>query len=339
MNNILVVGAGFSGVTIARELAECGYDVTIVDSKSHIGGHCYDYEDATGIRVHKYGPHIFHTSNDKVIDWLSRFTDWIDYEHRVVAELDNGALVPFPPNSETVQTVKPEKVLDTFYRPYSEKMWGMPLERISPKIIQRVPIRQDAEDRYFPKEKFQKLPKQGYTALISNILSHDRIEVKLQTPFKKGMVSDYGHIFNSMSIDDFFDYKFGYLPYRSIKFHEETHKTEFLTTHPVINYTDSLKFTRHTEWKNFPGHGANSQMTVVTYEEPCDFRDNSFQRYYPVVDPDGKNKHLYEKYRSQTPSNMTFIGRCGMYVYIDMDQAVSAALSTARKFLEKKNHE
>jgi UDP-galactopyranose mutase len=333
MKNILVVGAGLSGVTIARQLADHGYHVTVIDQKSHVGGHCFDYKDTTGIRVHKYGPHIFHTSNSRVIDWLSSFTEWVNYEHRVVAELESGQLVPFPPNLDTIKFVKQDRILDTFYRPYSEKMWGIPLEEINPKILERVPIRQDFDDRYFPKSAFQKLPKYGYTQLVSNILDHRQIDIKLQTPYAKCMSSCFDFVFNSMSIDEFFDYKYGYLPYRSIKFHQKVYKKKNLTKFPVVNYTHDLNFTRRTEWKNFPNHGANSLLTLVTNEEPCDFRDNDFHRYYPVTDPHGENRRLYEKYRSESPDNMRFIGRCGMYVYIDMDQAVSSSLSISHKFI------
>ena len=332
MKNILVVGAGFSGVTIARELADSGHNITVIDKKDHVGGHCHDYLHSTGIRVHKYGPHIFHTSNIKVFNWLSRFTEWVDYEHRVVARLETGETVPFPPNKETLKHVNAEKILDTFYRPYSEKMWGMKLEQVSPNILERVPIRHDFEDRYFPSAKFQKLPKHGYTALFEKILAHNSINLFLETPFAKNMLDSYDFVFNSMPIDEFFNYSFGYLPYRSIIFHQQIKEVDRLTPHPVINYTNNLKYTRHTEWKNFPGHGANCEKTIVTYEEPCDFQQNNFERYYPVKDINGENRKLYQKYNSGTPVNMKFIGRCGSYVYIDMDQAVSSALAIARKF-------
>lgn len=158
----LVVGAGFAGATAARILADKGHYVTVIDQRSHIGGNAYDYVDnKTGIRIHHYGPHIFHTSNQKVIDFLSRFTEWLPYEHRVSAQLDNGILVDFPPNQKTIQIVDQSKIIETFYRPYSEKMWGQKLEDIDPDILNRVMIRKDYEDRYFPKDTFQFMPKIG----------------------------------------------------------------------------------------------------------------------------------------------------------------------------------
>lgn len=250
----------------------------------------------------------------------------------MVAKLKTGETVPFPPNKETLKYINEEKILDTFYRPYTEKMWGMKLEQVSPNIIKRVPMRDDFEDRYFPKAKFQKLPKHGYTALFEKILAHGSISLCLETPFTKKMISSYDFIFNSMPIDEFFNYRYGYLPYRSIIFHHQIKEVKQITPHPVVNYTDKLKYTRHTEWKNFPEHGNNLNKTIVTYEEPCDFKKNNFERYYPVKDINGKNQKLYRKYNSETPGNMKFIGRCGSYAYIDMDQAISSALSTARKY-------
>lgn len=333
-NTILIVGSGLSGATIARELAENGFHVVVIDRKDHIAGHCYDYNLENGIRVHKYGPHIFHTSNETVISWLSRFTTWIDYEHKVVARLDDGKLVPFPPNKATLESVEYTNLVDTFYRPYTEKMWGKTLEELNPKILRRVPIRNDHEDRYFPNDKFQKLPEHGYTQLIDNILDHSSIEVRLNTPFNKDEHSHYFHIFNSMPIDEYFEFRFGELPYRSIKFHHTVFDQRSKSSHAVINFTDTDKFTRETEWKNFPGHGENIHETIVTKEEPCDYRDNNYERYYPVNDAAGENRATYQKYKELTPEKMTFIGRCGQYVYIDMDQAVSSSLGLSRKFLE-----
>ncbi len=333
----LIIGAGLSGATIARQLADNNYEVTLIEKRAHIAGNCFDYEDKkTNIRLHKYGPHIFHTSNKKVFQWLSRFTEWVDYEHKVLAEINSGKLVPFPPNLKTLEYVKPTDLVNTFYRPYSEKMWGLDLEEINPEIIKRVPIRDDYEDKYFPLDRFQKLPKKGYTSLIKNILSHNLIDIKLSTPFEQDMLNHYDHIFNSMPIDEFFNYKFGFLPYRSIKFHNQIYKSKNLTPYPVINYTNNSIYTRHTEWKNFPSHGLNKKLTIVTKEEPCDFRSNNYERYYPIVDKRGLNYKLYKKYKAHVPKNMTFIGRCGMYVYINMDQAVSSSLTICKNFINKK---
>lgn len=333
---ILVIGAGISGCVVARELADHGYEVSIIDRRDHVAGNCYDYVSDLGIRVHKYGPHIFHTSNWTVVDWLSRFCEWIDYEHKVVAMLDDGRLVPFPPNRETLRYVTPEKLADVFYRPYTEKMWGLPIEELNRNIINRVPTRDDGEDRYFPKDAFQKLPNDGYTSMVNQILDHPSIEVHLKTAFDKSMEQHYAHVFNSMAIDEYFDFIHGELPYRSIIFHHEVIEAPRVTVHPVINYTDDSRFTRVTEWKNFTGHGDHEGRTLITHEEPCDFRDNGHERYYPVKDSAGKNAAIYGRYKAMTPDHITFIGRCGQYVYLNMDQAVSSALASSRRFIARR---
>lgn len=336
---ILVVGAGLYGATVARQLAEAGFSITIIDKKPHVGGHVFDYTHDTGIRIHKYGPHIFHTSNRRVIDWVSRFGEWVDYEHRVVAKLKTGRLVPFPPNADTLNFVPKNKIIDTFYRPYSEKMWDMKLEEVNSQILNRVPTRTDREDRYFPKCLFQKIPLHGYTHMVENILDHPLIRVHLEVNFTVDEhYGNFHHIFSSQPIDEFFKFKYGRLPYRSIKFHHNILNKNYQTKHTVINYTDNSPFTRQTEWKNFPNHGANEHITIVTIEEPCDYMQNNFERYYPVIDIDGCNRSLYHKYALETPTNMTFIGRCGLYVYIDMDQAISSALSLTDRFIKSQNH-
>jgi len=171
--------------------------------------------------------------------------------------------------------------------------------------------------------------------LLKIFLITKKIKIKLNFAFDKKLAGDFYNVINYMPIDEYFNYKFGQLPYRSIKFHHELHNISQLSKHPVVNYTDKSVFTRHTEWKNFPNHGDSKNQTLVTREEPCDYRENNFERYYPVIDMDGKNRKLYQKYKNIIPDNMTFIGRCGMYVYINMDQAVSSSLSLSKKFISK----
>ena len=332
---ILVVGCGLAGSVIARQLAEAGFKIDILDKRDHIAGNCYDYEDQHGIRIHKYGPHIFHTSNQRVVCWLSNFTDWIDYDHKVKAVLQDGSLVPFPPNQETLEWVEKDKLLDVFYRPYSEKMWGERLEAIDPSILSRVPVREDREDSYFPSDTFQKLPKLGYSHLVANILDHKRINVQLNHAFSKSLEDEYFHVFNSMPIDEYYDFKYGELPYRSVKFHMMYHQQRALYPVSVVNFTDAGLYTRATEWKNFPGHGQIDDVTAITLEEPCDYKENNFERFYPVKDSAGTNRARYRLYANLPRRNMTFIGRCGMYVYIDMDQAVSSSLATSKDFLDR----
>ena len=330
---ILVVGAGFYGSTMARVLAENNFKVDVIDKRDHIAGNAYDLELESGIKIHKYGPHIFHTKNKEVVDWLSRFTEWIPYKHKVKAMLSSGDLVTLPVNNETIRIVGLENILDTFYKPYTKKMWGIDPDKLDQNILKRVPVRKDDNEYYFPDDKFQGLPKNGYSALISSMLDHKNISIKLKRAFTYRLMGNYFHIFNSMPIDEFFNYKYGFLPYRSIKFHNVTLPCSKIFPVSVVNFTNTSPYTRVTEWKNFPNHGINENETILTYEEPCDFKDNDFERYYPIRDLSNKNVSLYKKYQQETPANMTFIGRCGLYVYIDMDQAVSSALALSKKFL------
>ena len=328
----LIVGAGLSGAVIARELAEQGHSITVIDKRDHIGGNCADYVNDHGIRVHRWGPHIFHTSNMKVVEWLSRFTEWVPYQHKVKALLSDGRYATLPVNRETKEMVGEENVLDIFFRPYTRKMWGKELEELDPSIMQRVPIRDDDNELYFPNDAFQAMPKDGYTVMFENILNHENIHVQLGIEFDKGMELEYDHVFNSMPIDVYFDTCYGELPYRSIRFHTTTEEFVKSLPTPTVNFTDDGPYTRVTEWKLYPNHGSNDRLSTFTREEPCDYRDNNMERYYPVKDLDGANREIYRRYRELVPDNVTFIGRCGQYVYIDMDMAVSNTLSLVSRF-------
>ena len=335
MSKILVVGAGMSGAVIARELAEAGHKITVIDKRDHVGGNCFDYVNEHGIRVHKYGPHIFHTNNKEVVDWLGRFTEWVPYQHKVKALLKDGRYVTLPVNKETKEIVGEENVIDTFIRPYTKKMWDKDIEELDPSILQRVPIRDDMNELYFPNDEYQFMPKDGYTVMFENILIHENITVNLGVNYDKDLNEEFDFIFNSMPIDQYFGYCHGELPYRSIKFHDVVVPCPRLLPVPCVNFTHSGPYTRMTEWKNFPNHGENDEVTVITYEEPCDYKDNDFERYYPVKDLNGQNRDIYRLYRDMTPPNMEFIGRCGMYVYIDMHQAVASSLATAKRYLNE----
>lgn len=331
----LVVGAGLSGAVIARELAEhTSANISVIDIRNHIAGNAYDYKNEHGIIIHKYGPHIFHTSNLRVVNYLSRFTKWTAYHHKVKAKVGDR-LFTLPPNSETRSQMSDEQIIETFYRPYSEKMWGMKLEELNPDIIGRVPVREDLNDLYFPKDVFQAFPKNGYTALVENILDHDRISIRLELGFSKEMELEYDHIFNCMPIDEYYDYRFGELPYRSIKFHTVDLPLSDYQKFPTINFTDTSRITRVTEWKKYPRGGANNNWTTVTFEEPCSYKDNNYERYYPVKDKAGKYRKVYEKYANISNSKVTFTGRTGLYLYLNMDQAVANSLSLVNKYLRR----
>jgi UDP-galactopyranose mutase len=335
MGDILVVGAGFSGATIANTLAENGHTVHVIDKRNHIAGNAYDFTNEIGIRVHQYGPHIFHTNNSSIFNYLQRFGDWVEYHHRVKAILSDGRLVTLPPNKETAKIIGKENIIDVLYRPYTKKMWDLEIEEIDPKIIQRVAIREDENELYFPNDQFQFMPKDGYTEIIRNMLSHKRITVDLNYEFKKIETINYKHTFNSMPIDEYYDFKFGRLPYRSIKFHSTNIPLPKIQDYPTINLTNNGKFTRVTEWKNYPQHGENEYETTITWEEPCCYTQNNGERYYPVKDINGINRERYKKYRAEPNQKMTFIGRCGQYVYLDMHQAISNSLNIAQKYREK----
>lgn len=318
--NILVVGAGFSGSVIARQLANIGHQITVIDQRDHIGGNCYDYIK-NDVRIHKYGPHIFHTANKTVFDWLSQFTNWANYEHQVTA-LYNNQFYTFPPTEHEIKLFG-DKIVDIFYKPYTKKMWDTD---INDSILKRV--RSNSSGYYFPTDQYQGFPLNGYRQLFENILNHKNISINLNTKFDKNQELNFDCIFNSMSIDEYYDYCFGILNYRSIKFYHITNIDHIMPT-AVVNYTDDNKFTRVVKWDLFPNHGCGN---IFTLEEPCNYKDNNNERYYPINDIHNINRTLYNQYKSIPNQKTIFIGRCGLYTYIDMDQAVASALSIVKKF-------
>lgn len=368
---VLVVGAGLAGAVYARTLAESGLRVVVIDKRDHIAGNCYDFTDHAGIRVHRYGPHLFHTSNKRVVEWLSKFTDWLPYEHRVKARLPDGRLVPMPINLVTVNAVFGTKaetadevaaelakraivkgdlnsaeeflfanigreLTDLFYRPYTRKMWKMDLAETSADVVRRLQIRTDREDRYFPADIFQALPKDGYTAMFRSIFDHPKIELRLSTCFEDKLAMEFSSCFNSMPIDEYFGFDLGELPYRSIRFISSHHPRPASDYPATINYTDDGPYTRETWWHVLPGHDSEGGGTVTrTIEEPCDYRDNFQERFYPVKTADGRNQALYEAYaaRPTRHRDMHFIGRCGTYQYLDMHQVVNQSLRGVNKWM------
>jgi UDP-galactopyranose mutase len=373
---ILVVGAGVAGVAIARELAEHDRQVVVIDRRAHIGGTAYDKVMSAGVRVHQYGPHLLHTSNERVITWLSRFGSFVNYEHRVRVELPDGRSVPFPINRETVNEIfgtrfssseeirrfiggQVERNIDAgknaatfllgtigptltnfFFRPYSQKMWGVALEDLDISVVRRVPIRFDDDDRYFASERYQLLPQDGYAALFQRILDHPSIRVLLRQTFDAAMLREYAHCFNSMAIDEYFGYCEGELPYRSVRFH---HRNEARCSSgigvAVVNVPGSGRFTRKTDWSVFPCHlVTDGPQKTITLEEPCDSRDNEMERYYPMRTCDPWPQELYRRYRilAEEEHRVTFIGRCGTYQYLDMHQVLNQSIQTAQSWLRMK---
>jgi UDP-galactopyranose mutase len=372
MASVLVVGAGFAGATYARELAEAGHHVEVVDKRPHVAGNAHDMVLADGTRVHCYGPHLLHTNNVRIVDWLKRFGAFIPYEHRVTALLPSGALVPLPVNRTTVNLLFGEalrtedemtaflhkvatprdvprnaaeylyscigiQLTDLFFRPYTRKMWDLELEEMDAAVVKRIPLRYDTEDRYFPNDRFQYLPRDGYTMLVDAILAHPDIRVSTGTPFEKHMQTGFDFCFNSMPIDEYFESCLGPLPYRSIRFHNRPEAGGYaLGMTSVVNFTDSGRFTRQTDWSRLPGHSTRETgRKTVTLEEPCDYRENGMERYYPIKTHDGSNDALYERYKdmARQERRLRFIGRCGTYQYLDMDQVINQSLQGARAWI------
>lgn len=335
---VLVVGAGLTGAVIARILAEGGFAVRVIDKREHIAGNAFDFVNAHGIRVHRYGPHLFHTNNARVFAFLSRFTGWLPYRHKAKALLADGRYVPFPVNRQTARAVGGENIIDIFFRPYTRKMWGMELEEMNPAVLRRVPVRADDCEDYFPGDKYQALPDGGYAKMTGGILAHDGIKVQLQTPFDKKMEKDYGKVFNCMPPDEYYDFCFGALPWRSIRFcHEHINigGDNFAQPAAVVNFTTDDGPTRRTEWRHLPGHdNGGGKMTTMTSEYPCCYTENNHERYYPIKDAAGENRKRYRRYAAIPNAKTTFTGRCGTYAYIDMHQAVNMAMLLARRFVK-----
>lgn len=368
---ILIVGIGFAGAVHARTLAAAGMNVHLIDRRSHIGGNAYDYVDKNGIRIHAYGPHLFHTKNERVLQWIRQFADFVLYTHRVRALLPNGNYAPLPINLDTVNMVlgadcetaedvnellakvaipieAPRnageylysriglKLTDLFFRPYTRKMWSLDLEDMSAAVVARIPIRASRLDTYFPDDEVQILPRRGYTELFRSILDHPRITVDLNISFEKTLLRDFDYCFNSMAIDEYFDLRLGELPYRSIRFHTRTIASQGNRGWAVTNFTDFRPFTRETAWHELPFHKAeDSSVETRTVEEPCDYKENSYERYYPVRTADERYQKIYKKYRelATREANVQFIGRCGTYQYLDMDQVINQSLASAERWL------
>lgn len=344
------------------------FKVKVIDRRDHVAGNAYDEICAeTGTRYHRYGPHIFHTNSQQIVDYLSRFTEWIPYQHKVMASVAGFGQVPVPINLSTLNRIyglslscraemeaflgeirvvnaAPKnareylesmygiELTELFFARYTRKMWALELDKMPVSVVARIPVRYDDSPYYF-NDQYQMMPKNGYTALFDRMLDHPDIEVVLGQNFHKSMESGYEHCFNSMSIDEYFDFCYGDLPYRSIKF-EHTTVQPFIFDVPTVNFTDEEPYTRVTNWNLYPGAGGGYK-SIFTYEIPCDYRQNNKERYYPVKTVDGEPQRVYKQYRELASKleNLTFIGRCGQYIYYDMHQVVANSLSLANSFL------
>ncbi|MCW6507483.1 UDP-galactopyranose mutase [Lichenifustis flavocetrariae] len=363
--DVVVAGAGFAGAVLAERLAAgSGCRVLVVDRRPHVGGNAYDAVDAAGILVHRYGPHIFHTNSRDVVDYLSRFTRWRPYEHRVLARV--GAMtVPMPINRTTLNAIfglnltseseaaaflaaraEPVAVIRTaedavisqvgrelyamFFRGYTRKQWGLDPSELDKAVTQRVPTRTSTDDRYFT-DSFQAMPADGYTRMFEAMLDHPRITVETGVEFGDVMRERIArHTVFTGPIDEYFEHRYGPLPYRSLEFRHETHPVRRFQPAAVINYPDeSVPHTRITEYKHLTGQVG--PKTSITYEIPSDVGDP----YYPIPRPE--NQALYKRYEALALArpDVSFVGRLATYRYYNMDQVVGQALATWRKLVER----
>ena len=367
MFDYLIVGAGFAGSVLAERLAR-GSDkkVLLVDRRPHIGGNAFDHYDDAGILVHKYGPHIFHTNSREVFEYLSAFTRWRPYEHRVRASVD-GQLVPIPINLDTINQLyglkltslevesffasvaEPREVVRTsedvvvgrvgrelyekFFRGYTRKQWGLDPSQLDAMVTARVPVRTNRDDRYFS-DTYQAMPLRGYTRLFENMLDHDNVKILLNTDYREVVdLIPYERMIYTGPVDEFFDYRYGKLPYRSLRFEFETVNQEWVQPVAVVNYPNEHLYTRVTEFKHLTGQ--EHRKSSLVYEYPLAEGDP----YYPVPRPE--NNELYKKYQAlaEERSDVHFVGRLATYKYYNMDQVVAQALAVYARIVGQKRAE
>ena len=362
----LIVGAGFAGSITAEQLAtRCGQRVLVIDRRDHIAGNAYDYLDEHGVLVHQYGPHIFHTNSEKVVDYLSRFTDWIPYEHRVLAKVD-GKNVPIPINRTTLNTLygaglstddeveqflaeraEPidyirnsedvvvakvgRELYEKFFRGYTRKQWQRDPSELAASVCARIPVRTNEDDRYFT-DSFQNMPAEGYTAMFERMLDHPGIEVAVDTDYYD-VVDDleFEHLVWTGPIDRYFDNRFGALPYRSLEFelrNEPTPDGGLLFPAGQMNEPGmDVEYTRRTEFRHLTRQEHDSSTYAI------EFPRTEGDPYYPI--PNDETRALYKKYEAlgADEPDVTFVGRLARYQYLNMDQVVGQALATAEKLI------
>ncbi len=369
MKKILIVGAGISGATVANKLANAGKEVLVIDEKTHIGGNCYDLRQ-DGIMVHQYGAHIFHTSIKEVYEFLSKFTTFTNYEHQVKAVI-NGKEVPVPFNFNSIDILfEPDRakelkdkllahykldskvpilelqnaedkelqflaefVYENLFLHYTLKQWGLRPDELDKSVSARVPVYVGTDDRYFPWDAYQGIPNEGYTKMMENMFSHKNIEIKLNTSFSSLDANDFDQIIYTGTIDGFFNYKLGELPYRSESFDNVTIDKAFFQSNSVINYPNEHEYTRIIEHKYFLND--NTDKTIISYEYPEAYEQGKNDPYYPIATPE--TTKLYQSYLELAKEfpKIKFIGRLGDYKYYDMDKAVNRALEVALQIQQK----
>ena len=366
MFDYLIVGAGLAGSVLAERLARIeNKKILLVEKRNHIGGNTFDYYNEDGLLVHKFGPHIFHTNSKDVYSYLSHFTEWRPYEHRVLASVD-GLLLPIPINLNTINELyglnlnvtqvagfleakaikngHPQtsedavvakvgrELYEKFFKGYTKKQWNLDPSELDASVTSRIPTRSNRDNRYFT-DTYQSMPLHGYTKMFEKMLDHPNIKLLLNTDYKEivGSISFKKMIYTG-PIDYFYDYKYGKLPYRSIDFKFQTFDQELFQQTGTINYPNEHAYTRITEFKHLTGQH-NSKTTIV-YEYPTDEGDP----YYPIPRPE--NAQLYNKYHSLSlqEKNTFFAGRLATYKYYNMDQVVAQALSLFKK-LSHPDHE
>ncbi len=351
----LIVGAGFAGAVLAERLAAHGQRVLVIDRRDHIGGNAYDHVDVAGLLVHRYGPHIFHTNSATVFDYLSRFTEWRRYEHRVRGRVD-GHLVPVPINLDTVNTLyglqltpdelpgwlaaRAEPVAEVrtaedvvvsqvgrdlyekIFRGYTRKQWGLDPSELDASVTARIPVRHDREDRYFT-DAFQAMPLHGYTRLFERMLDHPDITVRTSVAYDE-VRSEVGtpRLVWTGPVDEFFAFSEGRLPYRSLRFVHETRNVETFQPVGTVNYPQDQDYTRITEYKHLTGQA--HPRTSITFEYPS----ADGEPYYPV--PQAESRATYKRYQALADAlpEVWFVGRLATYRYYNMDQIVAQSLAT-----------
>jgi len=359
MFDYLIVGAGYAGSVLAERIAnELGLKVLVVDKRHHIGGNAYDTYNEHGILIHPYGPHIFHTNSREIFEYLSRFTPWRPYEHRVLASVD-GQLLPIPINLDTVNKLynlnltseelegwfaaraeKKERILtsedvvvskvgrelyEKFFRGYTRKQWDLDPSQLDATVTARVPVRTNRDDRYFT-DKYQAMPLYGYTRMFENMLHHPNIKVMLGTDYREIVnLVPWRRMIYTGPIDAFYNFKYGKLPYRSLEFAHETLPQRWFQPVGTVNYPNEQPYTRITEFKHLTGQ--RHEFTSIVYEYPRAEGDP----YYPIHA--SEPKAIYKKYEEEAKreTKVRFVGRLATYQYYNMDQIVGQALATFEK--------